>query len=299
MRIAACLIVRNEVADIAEWLAYHATAGFDAFLIYDNASSDGTTEALRAASRVLDVRTVYWPSRAPRTQIAAYEHAIAANKREFDWIAFIDSDEFIVTHGQQTIRSLCEGAGTAAGIGIHWAMFGSNGHIRAPDALLIQAFTRRSADSFPANRHVKSIVRPMAVEGCANPHAFNLRGQAVTAAGAPLVWNNAEGGVQVGVAAEGPDFSLAQINHYFTRSHTHWARKVSRGYPNPASMGKLQHFHHYDRNEVEDCSAQWNVPAVQSCRRTIIEHCRSISMPPTQPPPAWQPTRQTSLVGWS
>jgi hypothetical protein len=35
MRIAVCLIVRNEVGDIAEWLAYHATAGFDAFLVYE------------------------------------------------------------------------------------------------------------------------------------------------------------------------------------------------------------------------------------------------------------------------
>jgi hypothetical protein len=265
--------------------------------LYDNASSDGTTEALRAASRVLDVRTVYWPSRTPRTQTAAYEHAIAANKQEFDWIAFIDSDEFIVTHGRRTIRSLCEGAHTAAGIGIHWAMFGSNGHIGTPDALLIQAFTRRSADTFPANRHVKCIVRPMAVDGCVNPHAFNLRGQTVTAAGAPLVWQTVDGNVQTGIAAEGPDYSIAQINHYFTRSHTHWARKVTRGYPTPTSMAKLQHFHHYDRNEVEDRSAEWNVPAVQSCRRTILEHCRSISMPPLPPPAAWLPVRQPNLVG--
>jgi glycosyltransferase involved in cell wall biosynthesis len=105
MRIAACLIVRNEARDIAEWLGYHAAAGFDAFLVYDNASSDGTTAALQAAGMVLDVRTVHWPSRSPLAQVSAYEHAIAKNKHEFDWIAFIDSDEFLVTHGLNSVRS--------------------------------------------------------------------------------------------------------------------------------------------------------------------------------------------------
>jgi hypothetical protein len=289
MRIAACLIVRNEVRDIAEWLGYHAAAGFDAFLVYDNASSDGTTAALEAAEPVLDVRTVHWPSRSPLAQVAAYEHAVATNKREFDWIAFIDSDEFLVTHGRHTVRSLCEGARGAAAIGINWAMFGTNGHFGMPNQLLIEAFTRRSKDDFPANRHIKSIVRPAAVAGCLNPHAFHVNGRSMTAAGDPLVWEAADGEIRPGLRASMPDFSVAQINHYFTRSHMHWARKVARGYPNPASRAKLQQFRHYDRNDIEDRSAQWDVDAVHDYRNAIIEHYLAKTTVPNPVNPAWRP----------
>jgi hypothetical protein len=240
---------------------------------------------LKAAGRFLDVRDVHWPFHTPRAQSAAYEHAIMANRREFDWIAFVDSDEFIVTHGRHTVRSLCGAAGDAAGIGINWAMFGTNGHVGMPDGLLIETFTRRSADGFAANRHVKSIVRPMAVESSLNPHAFRLDGPIIGAAGQPLAWQEDDGERRAGVIAGQADFSVAQINHYFTRSHAHWARKVARGYPNPASMAKLQHFEHYDRNEIEDRSAMRNLVAVQACRSGILRQCQPMPVLPPRPVP--------------
>jgi glycosyltransferase involved in cell wall biosynthesis len=295
MRIAACLIVRNEARDIAEWLGYHAAAGFDAFLVYDNASSDGTTAALEAAGMVLDVRTVHWPSRSPLAQVSAYEHAIATNKHEFDWIAFIDSDEFLVTHGLNSVRSLCAGADAAAAIGINWAMFGTSGHFGMPDGLLIEAFTHRSIDEFPANRHVKSIVRPGAVAACLNPHAFQVHGPIVSAAGDALAWQECDGEVRLGLNAAAPDFSVAQINHYFTRSHMHWARKVARGYPNPASTAKLGQFQHYDRNEVEDRSAQWNVDAVRQHRNAIIERYMATKPAQTLANFPWQRSRPAAI----
>ena len=286
MKIAACLIVKNEAPDIPEWLAYHAAAGFDAFLVFDNASSDGTFAALAAAASLLDVRIVSWGSTSHRAQIAAYEHVMRNNAHEFDWIAVFDSDEFIVTHGPHTLRSLCEGAADAAAIAINWAMFGSSGHVAMPNSLVIEAFTRRSEAGFPANHHVKSIVRPGTVSACINPHAFEVEGRVVLPSGQDLVWQPSEenpGQINVGLTAEPPDFAVAQVNHYFTRSQAHWARKLVRGYPNLLSRLKLDHFDHYDRNEIEDRSALWGVDAVMERRTAIVERVLSLARKPRRP----------------
>lgn len=271
MRIAACLIVKNEAFDIAEWIAYHSVIGIDTFLIYDNASWDGTPAALRAAAAVLDVRVIHWPHVTQYAQIEAYDHAIRTFGREFDWIAVLDSDEFLVTHAPHTLRSLCAST-PAAAIGISWAIFGSNNHVAMPRSTVIEAFTRRADTSFPAARHIKSIVRPTAVETCLNPHAFLVDGRTVTPCGKDLAWKtlDPDGTTQPGLTQTPPHYGIAQINHYFTRSHEHWARKVLRGYPNPVSREKLAFFDAYDRNEVEDRSALRHLPSILRHRAEIL-----------------------------
>lgn len=41
-----CAIVRNEARYILEWIAYHKAVGIDHFYIYDNQSTDETTDIL-------------------------------------------------------------------------------------------------------------------------------------------------------------------------------------------------------------------------------------------------------------
>ena len=43
-RIALCGIVRNEIRSVVEWLAHYKALGFTDFLIYDNSSTDGTSD---------------------------------------------------------------------------------------------------------------------------------------------------------------------------------------------------------------------------------------------------------------
>lgn len=287
MKIAACLIVKDEARDIAEWIAFHALAGFDALLIYDNGSSDGTTALLQAAAGLHDVRVTPWRTRAGAAQMDAYRHALRTSRHEFEWVALIDSDEFIVIHQPDTLRTLCDTG--AAAIGINWAMFGSNGHDQLPSRLVIESFTRRAEVSFPINRHVKSLVRPGAVLESLNPHAFTVDGPTILPDGRALEWErDPDGNLRAGLTQTPADYTIAQVNHYFTRSRAHWQMKTARGYPNPGSMHKLQQFDDYDRNEVEDTSALCCVADVRKHRADILARALANPAGPSAAKQAWR-----------
>lgn len=288
MKIAACLIVKDEVRDIAEWIAYHSILGIDTFLVYDNGSSDGTLAMLAAAARLVDVRVTPWRSHPGTIQFEAYEHALHRNRNEFDWIAIIDSDEFLVIHPPNTLHRLCAAAPNADAIGVNWAMFGSNGHVDLPQNMVIEAFTRRSDPEFGPNRHVKSLVRPSAFVGCLNSHAFAVNGRSVRPDGSDLAWLTTDGILQPGTTAALPDYTVAQLNHYFTRSRAHWLRKTARGYFHPSSLEKLSYFDFYDRNEVEDRSALRFLPSVLARRTAILDKALSTPTRPIGNPDARQ-----------
>jgi len=271
MKIAVCLIVRNEVRDIDEWIAHHALAGFDTQIIFDNGSVDGTVERIRAAARTYDIRFHNWVNRSKQAQTLAYEAACTAYKLEFDWIAFLDSDEFLITANGESASALLERFGDWSAVALNWAVYGSSGHDEAPPGLVLENFTRRADESFFPARHVKSIVRPRLATNCPNPHFFNMAGNAerryCDAHGNPMLWMLAPegpGGVLRGLSRAQPDYTAARINHYFTRSRAHWLAKVNRGYPSDVAVRTLEEFDTYDRNEVEDPIALRNIAALRA-----------------------------------
>ncbi len=257
MKSAICLIVRNEARDIAEWIAFHALLGFDALIIFDNDSDDGTDEVIKAAGRLYDIRLHPWPGRAARTQLAAYEAACAAYRLEFDWIAFLDSDEFLLPEQDEPINTLLARFAGWSGIAVNWAIFGANGHDALPDGLITESFTRRADTSFFPTLDMKS---------CLNPHCFDLRGGRLgsycAADGTRLSWLPApeHGGALPGVTMAPPSYAACRVNHYFTRSRAHWRAKMRRGYPSDIATRHMAEFDEYDRNDIEDRSALRYLP---------------------------------------
>ena len=269
MKSAICLIVRNEVRDIAEWVAYHALIGFDTQIIFDNRSDDGTAAIIKSAAALYDIRYHHWQDSSTRSQVAAYEAACAAYKLEFDWIAFVDSDEFLMLAAPEPINDFLARFEGWSGIAVHWAIYGANGHDDFPPSLVLDSFTARAGTDFFPARHVKSIIRPGFAARCLNPHCFELAGARLgsycDARGRSMQWWPApeHGGILPGVSLEPPDYGVCRINHYFTRSRAHWAAKLKRGYPSDVAIRRMAEFIEYDRNEVEDPIARRYLPALR------------------------------------
>ena len=269
MKSAVCLIVRNEARDIAEWIGFHALAGFDTQIIFDNRSDDGTTEIIKAASTLHDIRYHLWTDSSRGSQVSAYWAACEAYRPEFDWIAFVDSDEFIVLPEEQPVNLFFARFEGWSAIALNWAIYGSDGHEDFPDGLVLDSFVRRAPADFFAARHVKSIIRPRFAARCLNPHCFDMRGNTLgsyaDARALAMQWWPAPelGGIAPGLSLEQPDYGLARVNHYFTRSRAHWLAKLKRGYPSDVAIRKMAEFDIYDRNEVADPIARRIVPALR------------------------------------
>lgn len=256
IRTAACLIVKNEAVDIAEWAIHHHLVGFGTLIVYDHQSTDATRAALDALPSDISIILHDWADQSRERQNAAYRDCLARHGADFDWIGFLDADEFLMPEPGQILAALLQRHETAAGVALNWLVFGTAGHAVLPPGAVMATLTRRSAFDFSVNRHVKSIVRPHAVTRVLNPHAFELAGETVHADGSKVVWDS-PGLVAPGTARhEG-----WRVNHYFLRSAAHWNRRLARGQLGADPRHAAQ-FAVYDRNEIEDRTALPHATAV-------------------------------------
>lgn len=229
-RIALCGIVRNEIRSVVEWLAHYKALGFTDFLIYDNASTDGTSDVLRVLDEAGEVVHLDWPHEVgARPQRLAYEHA--RKHSDADWLAFFDADEFLLLHRDASIGGfLSRFAADVSAIAVNWIVFGSGGQ-EAYSALPV---TERFTDALPAgaaeNRTVKAIGRRQRLAGTGIHRVAVAEGRYVTPSGG-------EAGFDGLTAAVTPELSVAALHHYAVKSLEEFGEKRARGHANSQQPG--------------------------------------------------------------
>ena len=251
LRLAVCVIVKNEGDGILEWGLYHHLIGFDALIIVDDQSTDHTQEEVDRLSKVTTVHRHKYRRWFGGRQVDAYQRICKKYRRRYDWIAFIDADEFIFSAKGSNIRDLLHTDTQVSAVVLPWLFFGSSGHVEKPNELVLKAYTHRGEfDNFPPNKHVKSIVRPNKVKRCQNPHAFEVEGLTVDANGVEVTWQKRKG-----LLTEYADYADWRINHYFTKSQQNWAERLKRGQLGARTQRTAKQFETYDKNTVSDPSA--------------------------------------------
>ncbi len=252
---AICLIVKDEICDIAEWVDHHAGIGFDHLLIYDDGSGDGTRELLQRLSSHYPIHLVSWGATEERLagcgrQMAAYHDACERLAGQTSWVLFADSDEFLVPPDEDSrVADLLREHETADSFALNWRIFGSSGLDQADGRLVMEAFDRRACLDFGPNRHVKMFCRPDKVREVVNPHFMEVGTPSRTVLGDEVAW--ASPGVTL------PDAVVAgpwALHHYFTRSRRHWERRIVRAHSD-GTVRDWDTFAQYDRNEVVDLTA--------------------------------------------
>ncbi|MBU6449538.1 MAG: glycosyltransferase family 2 protein [Rhodospirillales bacterium] len=259
---AVVLVVKDEVSDIISWLAWYRLLGFDAAIVYDDGSTDGTWDKLEQAAKLWDVRLcrtigsqdVHYEIR----QSKSYQHALAAYAGVFEWLGFFDADEFLQLSRHKTIREFLATFPEADEVGVNWCNYGSSGHILKPDIPAPLAYHWHSSVHTPVNRHVKSFVRPEKVgRGWVNVHCFDVApDRAVLASGQRLEWSEKQG-----IIAGTPDWSVAKVMHYQCRSMEHFIERMKRRPELPATQAL---WHNYDYHDAEDASPLSMAKALQA-----------------------------------
>ncbi len=161
------------------------------------------------------VTLIDWP-RTPASP-AAENDCIARTQGQFEWVGFIDADEFVVVHDGRSIPEFLAQFCDAPAVALHWYYYGSNNHEQRPEGGVLQAYTRRAAEP---NNHFKVFVRPEQVTRNRNSHNFYYaRARCAVQEDRSQVY---------GSMASPPRVQQAWINHYFCKSLEDYLEKAAR-----------------------------------------------------------------------
>lgn len=260
MKVAACAIVKNEGRYLEEWISYGLAIGFDHFFLYDNESSDETAYIIKAAESAGVATYRFWPSvENDRPQLSAYNDCRKNMLEDYDWIAYLDADEFVNLKRHQNIHQFLDAYDGADAIWMSWKMFGSSGHIDYTRRWTTARFTM-AANS--VSRLGKSIVKVKNLKASyVHTHELSEGARFINTTWKDMLHHpkcHQDSGV----------VDVVQLNHYFTRSREEWAIKRNRGFadyrPNdPNRYRPDSEFSVYDRNEeVDNSILRWRSAAL-------------------------------------
>ena len=236
-------IMKNEGPYLKEWLDYHILVGVEKFYLYDNESTDNTTEILKPYIKKGIVDYTYWPGKAQ--QMIVYDDCLGKHAKDTKWMAIIDLDEFLVPVNHATISEYLKTLPkNFAQLVIGWEQYGSSGHKTKPDGLLIENYKRHAAKSWG----VKSIVNPRLVYSVTNPHVHKVAGFTID-----------ENGKKLGriIQTEKRNITTNKIrcNHYVTKSFEEYVARMNQGSATgqkSTEYRSVEKFKMYDRNEIYD-----------------------------------------------
>lgn len=213
--VALCLRFRDESRYLGEWLEYYDAVGIDHFFLYNNFSEDSFLSVIQPWIDAERITLVDWPI-VPASPTAE-EDCIRRALGRFEWVGFLDADEFIVIRDGRSIGEYLQSFRRYPGVSLNWRMFGSAGHHVRPASSVIAAYLRRAPEP---NKHVKTIVQPVRTAQCRNSHSwfYHPIGTAVDEHGKRIF----------GSLNMTPTADNAWINHYYCKSEEDYLEKAAR-----------------------------------------------------------------------
>lgn len=220
--ISICLLTKSENRYLKEWVQYHLDLGIDHFYIYDNNESDFAKDVILPWFDSKHFTFVPWLKYREHMQIEAYNDCLINFGAENEWIAFIDTDEFI---NCDNIHKILDGYKEYDYIRIPWVMYDANSEVYYSDRPVRERFTRIS-DVHSSVDYYKSIVQPNRVRKMTVHYALSKNDKYI------LV-------------------NDIKLDHYYTRSLEEWVEKMVRGSCSSFCTKKYDEFFVYNPDLIE------------------------------------------------
>lgn len=238
--IAICSIFQNEAPYLKEWIEYHRLIGVDHFFLFNDRSSDDFYNVLNPyiEAKIVDLFECNCKEgqRHFINQRIAHVRGLNAAKGRYDWVAFIDPDEFIVPKKEKNLQAMLLPYQKHLGVVISWLKFGTSGIYQLDEQkLMVEQLICCSEINDEDNRITKSIIQIRYL-----PEEF-FNEENIIARGLDLVhfcnWEKYDGlkAKMAGFVSHNGktqvllDRSIAQINHYWCRDENFYRNvKVAR-----------------------------------------------------------------------
>jgi hypothetical protein len=235
-------MIKDEASYIVEWLEYHLLVGVDKFFIYDNESKDNLKEVLAPYIKEGIVEYSFFPGKLQ--QIPIYNDAIKRYRFSSFWLAFIDVDEFIVPVVSKTIPDFLHEFEGKPGVEINWVLYGSGGHQKKTDGLVLEKFKCHDEWDSRYNHTVKSIVNPRCV-------FFMTAHIAEYIDGKKSVDSDKNENLMSGFERCALHDKI-RINHYYSKSLEEFIVKMKKGRATSPGDIPIEEFYRRDRNEIKN-----------------------------------------------
>lgn len=242
---AICVVGHNEGGRrLQEFVAYHTWLGFGKIYLFDhNSTRDNKRDQMELLAPYIEAGKLEYylfadhhtgQSFEQSAQGFGFEVCIRNGIGRHKWMAFFDVDEYLVIQ-QPLAASNGSVAGSPkpdinaflkefephAGLGVNWRMFGSSGHLTAPNSTLA-GYTRCMPGATEVNKHIKTIANLDMVEALSfHPHSLKYKpGQH------PV--NELKKRIN-GPFSAPPSHTRIALHHYGMRSLAEYKRKLARG----------------------------------------------------------------------
>ena len=298
--IATC--ARWETDNIAEWILYHKSLGFEHFYIYcnDDDPTDLHREILPFNAGAVPLVTFHHFS-LQGLQTHMLRHYLTTHRDETEWAMFLDVDEFLRLSQHASIADFVQTMPPQADtIYVNWLFFGNSGFRERAVGSTLLNYTRRSATPhvFTKSLTRTSKITQAMVDATRSVHFWHTWQEeigealnAVNVLGEPMhkyMVNFPDGALQFinegGRAQRLIDHAV--VHHYAFRSEDEFLRRIKRGlggefagqqeWKTLYDEGRVQSFL-APLNEVEDLSLQryWRAYLGRAWDNSIIPRPRS------------------------
>lgn len=171
--IAVCCLFQNETPWLREWIEFHRLIGVEHFYLYNNLSTDNYLDILTPYIDAGIVELFDFPIYPLKNwdQPTVYNHALNLARGKNEWLAIIDTDEFITPMTCDNLKDFLRTHKHFAGLHAKWQLFGTSG-VRTlnPSELLIEKLLYKCPPHHEENMWGKSIVQPLLTKTSETPH---------------------------------------------------------------------------------------------------------------------------------
>lgn len=234
-RVALCCIAKDEDRYIDEWIQYHLRLGFDTIFVFrDNWDWQGRSKYNQG---VVSGNAV----RGENPQVPTYNYFLSTYGEYYEWVLFIDVDEFLVLKKHDNVKSYLEAHSGDESIGVNWVLFGSrefdHGDESGQKRGVRDRFRWRQSG---VNHHVKCFLRCGNESRMLNPHFGNKE------------WRGSDSLHHWGSFLLDGNDDEAYVAHYFCKTWAEWCVKRDRGRPDTKEKrGDVDFFRHDLNHEYE------------------------------------------------
>lgn len=240
MKSCIVAIAKDEASYLLEWASYHLALGFDRIFLYDNDSSDSPQDVLSSLSSSVEI--IKWPTvEGVSPQLSAYNNPANKIPEEYEFVAYIDIDEFITLRDGNNINDyLATVPVSVSAIAVNQKIFGSSYLDKYEDIPVTTRFQNCAPENHPEHLWFKTIYRNRDIQQINSCHKGDLL-QGLYADGnfdEDNIDEEADGQTKVNASEK------IHINHYILKSKEEFEtkKKLRGGAMNATKEERLKRY---------------------------------------------------------